>query len=195
MVVLSLKRKLQVDRWTSAILRGHEGSKSSALNSSILVAAPRWRRLCRCRCLTWRRHIGRRPAKWRAPPSAIRILAVSLSEQAEGKGLRGRRKLEKARTQERLRERITTRGEQQQGLCVHRTVDVDGGSAGEKGYERACVRCHAIRTHSQAWLEEMFDDWTAAGERAQEYSGWEKRLAGMGLARGRLCEKMPARRC
>lgn len=81
----------------SVDVRGHEGSKSSALNSSILVAAPRWRRLCRCRCLTWRRHIGRRPAKWRAPPSAIRILAVSLSEQAEGKGLRGRRKLEKAR--------------------------------------------------------------------------------------------------
>lgn len=31
-----------------------------------------------------------------------------------------------------------------------------------------CVRCHAIRTKSLALEEEMFDDWTAAGDRAKE---------------------------
>jgi hypothetical protein len=71
------------------------GLKMLTLNSSILVAAPRWRLLCVAVSLGTGTSAGP-PAKWRTPSSANRILAVRSAKQSKRhRVLRGRRKLEK----------------------------------------------------------------------------------------------------
>lgn len=93
-----------------------------ALNSSILVAAPRWRRsLVSVVSLGTGTSAGR-PAKWRTPSSAIRVLAVCSSAR-KGSNQKGHRVLARGAklrgsVQEMLRKRILTRGHEQQGLSV-----------------------------------------------------------------------------
>lgn len=102
-----------------------------ALNSSILVAAPRWRRLL---CLL--SHLA--PAHRQdvqlsgaTPSSAIRVLAIrSGAKWWQQKSPQGpcRRRRARESVQEMLRKRILTRGRRAAGFeSVHRTVD--GASA------------------------------------------------------------------
>jgi len=102
------------------------GLKMLALNSSILVAAPRWRRLlCLMSHLAPAHRQGVQLSGARHPaPSAFRLFVqaqkAATKKEPQGPQLLRRRRKARGSVQEMLRERILTRGDERQGLSVHR---------------------------------------------------------------------------